>query len=115
MSRVLDQRSTETHHRLAITHLLQKRSFGVLQMQGCGSTARDVPTRMKPRLRAETVEVTGAGRREPQDVVRELTRMELILDAKRSQIKKMRQLSKLRFIGKFISKDYLDEVSADIA
>jgi hypothetical protein len=115
MSHVLGQRPTATHHRLSITHSIQKGLQGVVQMQGSGSPVGDVSVLTKPRLRAETGGKALAAKREPQDIIRALKRMELILDAKRSQFRKMQQLSKRRFIGKLISEDYLDELSADIA
>lgn len=41
--------------------------------------------------------------------------MKLVLDAKRSQHRKMDQWSHLRFLGKLISRVYLDELASDIA
>jgi hypothetical protein len=70
--------------------------------------------RAQVRLRAESGALPLDRRREPQNLLRELKKIELILDAKRSQLKKMQQLSKLKFINKLISHAYLDEVAADI-
>jgi hypothetical protein len=67
------------------------------------------------RLRAETGALVQVRQRDPQSLLRDRNKIELILDAKRSQLKKMQQLSRLRFINKFISHAYLDELAADIA
>jgi len=70
--------------------------------------------RTRVRLRAESGALPLDRRREPQNLLRELNKVKLILNAKRSQLKKMQQLSKLKFINKLISHAYLDEVAADI-
>jgi hypothetical protein len=70
--------------------------------------------RTRVRLRAESGALPLDRRREPQNLLRELNKIELILNAKRSQLKKMQQLSRLKLINKLISHAYLDEVAADI-
>ncbi len=66
------------------------------------------------RLRAETGALAQVRQHDSQALLRERNKIELILDAKRSQLKKMQQLSRLKFINKLISPAYLDELAAEI-
>ena len=53
--------------------------------------------------------------REPQQLRRELGKMKLVLEAKRSQHRKMEQWSQSWFLSRLISRVYLDELGSDIA
>jgi len=103
-----DSFSTLDSNRKELPDLAEPR-FGTSRVSETGSTRSHV------KLRAEVGTLVQAQRCEPQDLVRKLNKTRLILDAKRSQLKKMQQLSRLRFINKLISRAYLDEVASDIA
>jgi len=66
------------------------------------------------RLRAETGALAQVRQHDSRALLCERNKIELILDAKRSQLKKMQQLSRLRFINKLISPAYLDELADEI-
>jgi hypothetical protein len=116
----LDQRSTAMRpstHSHSILHFSQKE-----ELTDCsksrdriwGETRTDSIAN-RSRLRAETGALVQLRQRDAKSLLRDRNKIELILDAKRSQLKKMQQLSRLRFINKFISHAYLDELAADIA
>jgi hypothetical protein len=73
------------------------------------------PAVVRGRLRVQDGSKQDDGLTDPHKLHFELKKMKLVLDAKRSQHRKMDQWLHTRFVGKLISRVYLDELASDVA